>query len=105
QFFYQDIPLPEYIPLGAQQLTRALRLPFQSFRQQLAELADWTAEAIHQILISTAEQHGLGLGKLAQPVRIAVTGGTVSPPIDGTLKLLGREKVLTRLDRAIQFMS
>ncbi|MGA0708734.1 MAG: hypothetical protein ACO3Q7_11725, partial [Steroidobacteraceae bacterium] len=41
------------------------------------------------------------LGKVAQPVRVAVSGGSVSPPIDATLALLGRENVLKRLDRAI----
>jgi glutamyl-tRNA synthetase len=39
-----------------------------------------------------------GLGKIAQPVRVAVTGTAVSPPIDATLALLGRERTLGRLD-------
>jgi glutamyl-tRNA synthetase len=41
------------------------------------------------------------LGKIAQPVRVAVTGSSVSPPIDATLALLGRERTLTRLDAGI----
>ena len=43
---------------------------------------------------------GRGLGKVAQPIRVAVSGGTVSPPIDVTLEILGRETTLARLDRA-----
>jgi glutamyl-tRNA synthetase len=44
---------------------------------------------------------GAGLGKVAQPIRVAVAGGSVSPPIDITLELLGRERTLARLDRAL----
>jgi glutamyl-tRNA synthetase len=39
----------------------------------------------------------VGLGKIAQPLRVAVTGGTISPPIDQTLEILGKERVLGRL--------
>ena len=104
RFFYEDIPAPQHIPLATQQLIPALISPFQILRKALSELTDWTSEAIHKALIETAERYELGLGKLAQPVRIAVTGGTVSPPIDGTIRLLGQEKALMRLDRAIAFM-
>jgi glutamyl-tRNA synthetase len=48
-----------------------------------------------------AESLGLKLGKVAQPLRVAVSGGPVSPPIDVTVALLGREKSLARLDRAL----
>jgi len=65
--------------------------------QGLQGLADWQAEAIHQVINHVAEQFGIKLGKLAQPLRIAVTGGTVSPPIDVTLQLLGKEMVMKAL--------
>ncbi len=51
-----------------------------------------------------AEQAGVGLGKIAQPIRVAVSGGSVSPPIDQTLAILGPEQVLKRLERAIAFI-
>ena len=44
-----------------------------------------------------ATEKSLGLGKVAQPIRVAVSGGTISPPIDATLALLGRERALARL--------
>jgi glutamyl-tRNA synthetase len=44
---------------------------------------------------------GVGLGKVAQPLRVAVTGSAISPPIDLTLALVGRERTLARLDGAI----
>ena len=47
---------------------------------------------------------GLGLGKVAQPLRVAVSGGAVSPPIDITVALLGRERVLACLEKAQEFI-
>ena len=70
------------------------------FGAQLAVLREWNAGAIHELLKSFATQKSLSLGKLAQPIRIAMCGGTVSPPIDATLAILGREQVISRLDAA-----
>lgn len=61
------------------------------------EKIEWQRETIHQTIHQTAETIGIKMGKLAQPLRIAVTGDTVSPSIDMTLFLLGRERVLNRL--------
>jgi glutamyl-tRNA synthetase len=66
----------------------------------LAQLADWSAAAIHAVINDTAVSRGVALGKLAQPLRLAVCGGTVSPPIDATLAILGRTETLSRLQRA-----
>jgi glutamyl-tRNA synthetase len=68
---------------------------------RLNHLSEWTKEAIHELVIETATQCDITLGKLAQPLRIAVTGSTVSPPIDVTLVLLGRERTLERLGKVI----
>ncbi len=73
----------------------------QQFRDRLHALTAWEAPAIHQALEGLCAEAGVGLGKLAQPVRIAVSGGSVSPPIDATLALLGREATLARLDVAL----
>ena len=64
--------------------------------------SEWTAPVLHQMLQEFAEKRALGLGKVAQPLRVAVTGGTVSPPIDTTLALLGKERVLARLEAALK---
>jgi glutamyl-tRNA synthetase len=50
--------------------------------------------------MGVATEQGVGLGKVAQPIRVAVSGGTVSPPIDVTVEILGRETTLARLERA-----
>ncbi len=67
---------------------------------ELGQLSDWSAPAIHALINGLATAKGVSLGKLAQPIRLAVCGGTVSPPIDATLEILGREESLTRLRKA-----
>ncbi len=68
-------------------------------------LTDWSAPAVHGVLTAIATESGVGLGKVAQPLRVALTGTAVSPPIDITAALIGRERVLTRLERALQWAS
>jgi glutamyl-tRNA synthetase len=70
-------------------------------RAQLASLPQWNAAAIHTALNDLAARLQSGLGKVAQPVRVAVTGTAVSPPIDTTLELLGRERTLARIDAVL----
>ena len=66
-----------------------------------ADLQTWEKEALHDVVKNTAEKLELGLGKVAQPLRVAICGSGVSPSIDITLALLGKEKTLARLQRAI----
>ncbi|MEJ0038469.1 MAG: glutamate--tRNA ligase [Gammaproteobacteria bacterium] len=69
--------------------------------KRLSALGEWTAPLIHDALNGLATERGVGLGKIVQPVRVAISGGTVSPPIDATLALLGRERTLKRIEAAI----
>jgi len=66
-----------------------------------AALPNWAAPSIHEQLTVFAAAKGLSLGKLAQPIRLAISGGTVSPPIDASLAILGRSESLARLARAL----
>jgi glutamyl-tRNA synthetase len=68
--------------------------------KELEQLADWSAPAIHEVISGFAAAKGISLGKLAQPIRLAVCGATVSPPIDATLAILGKIESLARLTRA-----
>jgi glutamyl-tRNA synthetase len=63
---------------------------------------DQGAHQLEQSFRALAEARGLGLGKLAQPVRVAVTGTTISPPLFETMALLGKEKTLRRIDAALE---
>jgi glutamyl-tRNA synthetase len=70
---------------------------------ELSALEPWSSQGIHDRIMAVATLRNLPFGKVAQPVRIAVSGGSVSPPIDATLSLLGKAKVLERLQRAYVF--
>jgi glutamyl-tRNA synthetase len=98
-YFYHDVKFDE--TAVKQHLTPEAVIPLTAIREGLIELKDWQKEAIHQVVIDVSEQLGLKLGKIAQPVRVAVSGNTISPPIDITLQLLGRERTLQRLDAAL----
>ncbi len=70
-------------------------------RLQALPEAGWQATAIHEAISEIAQGRGLALGKVAQPIRVAVSGGSVSPPIDATLAILGRASSLARIERAL----
>lgn len=73
----------------------------RQMRDELAGLAAWNPRIIESKLKAFCEAHGLGMNKVAQPIRVAVTGTTISPPIFDTLDLLGRERTLARIDRVL----
>src|SRR5690348_2654115 len=103
RFFFEEPK--QYDPqAAAKNLTPDVLPALMTLREKLVTLPDWTGPALHDALNQTAEGLGLKLGKLAQPLRVAVSGGGVSPPIDATLELLGREVTLRRLDRAVEYI-
>ena len=77
--------------------------PLTLVLEKLTALTDWRAAAIHDIVNLTASELQLGLGKVAQPIRVAVSGTAVSPPIDVVLEVLGRATSLARLQRALDY--
>ena len=99
RYFYEDVLLsddmkaylkPEVVP--------ALKI----VREKLEQLAEWSKEPIHAVIAAAAEAVDLKMGKVAQPLRVLMTGGTVSPPIDLTIALIGRDRVLQRIDSALK---
>ncbi len=103
QYFYQDVIT--YDEKAAEKnLTSDILSALQVLANQLEQLNQWNKETIHQVIMQTAEQFELKLGKLAQPVRVAITGNTVSPSLDITLALLGKKRSLQRLQKAIEFI-
>jgi glutamyl-tRNA synthetase len=85
----------------AKHLTDAAQAPLAAARERLAALPEWTADAVGQALHATAEALGIGMGKVAQPMRVAITGTQVSPDISHTVYLAGREEALRRIDAAL----
>ncbi len=102
-FLYQDFA--DYDPKAASKnLTAAAKTPLQQIHAALAALPEWRAETLHQAVKAVAGTSGLALGKVAQPLRVAISGTAVSPPIDGTLELLGRSRTLARIERALEYI-
>ena len=73
-------------------------------RDALAGIDDWTAEATEATVKDVAARLGLKLGKVAQPLRVALTGRAASPGIGATLVLVGRERTLSRIARALDYI-
>ncbi len=99
EFFFRDFE--DYDDKAARKNLTTETLPWlQSLEEVFAALSDWSRASLHEAVNSVATRSGASLGKVAQPLRVAVTGGAVSPPIDVTVALLGRQKTLSRLSRA-----
>jgi len=95
-------PLTDYDPAAvAKHLTPAARAPLLEARVRLAELPEWTQFGVAEVLHDTALALDLGMGKVAQPLRVAITGTQVSPDIGWTVYLAGRAEALARLDAAL----
>jgi glutamyl-tRNA synthetase len=82
---------------AAKHLTPTVAPALADLTRRLAALAQWDPQAIEGAFQATLVEHGMKLGALAQPVRVAVTGGTISPGIYEVLDVLGRERTLSRL--------
>jgi glutamyl/glutaminyl-tRNA synthetase len=70
----------------------------------IAGVTDWSAAVLEEAVKKFCETSGLGLGKVAQPIRVGVSGSMVSPPIFETLAFLGRERTLRRIERCIKLL-
>ena len=76
--------------------------PLKAARDAFQGLSEWRKERITNVIEETAASFEITMGKLGQPIRVAVTGGPVSPPIDDTLWLVGKERTVKRLNHAIE---
>ncbi|MGH8510130.1 MAG: glutamate--tRNA ligase family protein, partial [Gammaproteobacteria bacterium] len=101
--FYRDFSTYDETA-AAKYLTPLMAEPLLTLRQGFSELPRWTQEAVHGAITHVAATFELKLGQLAQPLRVALTGGSVSPPIDTTVWLMGRERSLLRIAKAIAYV-
>ena len=84
-------------------LKKAILSPLKDVVDALKR-SEWNQESISEALKSVCEKHEIGFGKIGQPIRIAVTGGTQSPSIDQTLILLDQSIVVDRIEAAIGYI-
>jgi glutamyl-tRNA synthetase len=78
--------------------------PLVAIAARLEALPGWDVEALDAAVRETAAELEVGMGKIAQPLRVALTGTAISPSIDKTLWLVGRERALERIQRAIEYV-
>ncbi|VAW85398.1 Glutamyl-tRNA synthetase [hydrothermal vent metagenome] len=102
-YFYKDFT--EYDDKAAKKNLRpVIERPLQALRDALAMLDNWKAAEINKMIDDIAEAHEIKMGKIAQPLRVAVTGGGVSPSIDVTVELIGKTRTLARLNTALEYI-
>jgi len=102
--FYEE--LDDYDEGSAKKHLRPVaEAPLRAVGNRLADLLVWEPERLDQAVRITADELEVGMGKIAQPLRVALTGTAVSPSIDKTLWLVGRDRSLERISRALAFIA
>ena len=95
-----------YDDKAAKKALRPLALePLNMLYAGLEALDDWSAGAIHGVIEKITQELNVGMGKVGQPLRVAVTGSSFSPPIDKTVEIIGKPQTLSRILRAINYIS
>ena len=103
EYFFSEFE--DYDTKAAQKHLRPVaRDMLADIRSRLSVVEPWSAELIHAQVMATVEDYDAKLGKLAQPLRVAVSGTAATPPIDETLLLVGKARTVDRIDRALVFI-
>ncbi len=101
--YYQDFA--DYDPGALKKHFKPTAIaPLQTLLARYQALDNWGGSVLHDIVQETADTLGLGMGKVGMPLRVALTGAGMSPAIDVTLELMGRERSLQRLQKAIAYL-
>ncbi|WP_440905929.1 glutamate--tRNA ligase [Catenovulum sp. SX2] len=104
RYFFEDFS--EFEANAAKKHLRPVaKEPLQLVKQKLADLTDWSPESIQAAINQTAEDLSVGMGKVGMPLRVAATGGGNSPSLDVTLALIDRQKIINRIDLALEFIN
>ena len=104
RYFYEDYQ--EFDAKAAKKHLRPVaKQPLEVVKAKLSEQNEWTADDLHALVSATAEELELGMGKVGMPLRVAVTGSGMSPDLGITLEIIGKERVLSRIDKALGFIA
>jgi len=98
-FLTEDISIDE--KAARKFLTAEVAAPLRALSEKLSRLDDFTEAAVEKAFSAVLQESSLGMGQLAQPVRVALTGSTVSPGIHEVIAVLGKERTLRRLNAAL----
>lgn len=104
RYFYEEFD--EFDADAAKKHLRPVaRQPLEAVKAKLAAITDWTTENVHNAIQGTADELGVGMGKVGMPLRVAVTGAGQSPGMDVTVHAIGQVRSLARIDKALAFIS
>ncbi|MDZ7736335.1 MAG: glutamate--tRNA ligase [Gammaproteobacteria bacterium] len=100
--FFEDFD--DYDPKSVEKHMNADSLPVLEHLHQVLAETEWNRETLHGAIKTAAETLELKMGKVAQPLRVALCGTAISPSIDATLELMGRDRTLARIASAINYI-
>ena len=103
EFFYKDYDVFDE-NAAKKNLRPVAKEPLLKIKEALQALDDWSPERLKQTVDNVAESLELKMGKVAQPLRVAVSGRAATPGIDETLFLVGKEATLRRIDKALAYI-
>jgi glutamyl-tRNA synthetase len=98
QIGYEPAAVEKVLRKGAGEGMQVLR----DLRPILEHAPEWTPARLEELVKRYGDEKSLALGKLAQPLRVAISGGTISPPIFQSLEFLGKERTLNRIDQCLR---
>ncbi len=103
RYFFEDFS--EFEAGAAKKHLRGVaKEPLALALSKIEALTEWTTEALHQVIAQVCEELEIGMGKIGMPLRVAVTGGGQSPSVDAVMQLIGKERVVARVQMAIAFI-
>ncbi|WP_325891944.1 glutamate--tRNA ligase [Grimontia sp. NTOU-MAR1] len=103
-YFYQDF---EEFEAGAakKHLRPVAKEALELALSKAESTEEWNTENLHQLITDVCSELGLGMGKVGMPLRVAVTGQGQSPSVDAVMNLIGKERVLSRIKLALEFIA
>lgn len=104
RYFFEDFA--EFDADAAKKHLRGVaKEPLALALSKLEALNDWTTENLHAVIAQVCEELEIGMGKIGMPLRVAVTGGGQSPSVDAVMQLIGKERVIARINMALAFIA
>ncbi len=109
KYFYQDFEVKDLDPVAVNKFlkpdsTPVLKLALEKLKNlsDLSGVSGWTLESIQKMIQDIAQELNIGLGKIGMPLRVVLTGGSQSPAIEDTIRLIGQERVIKRLNNYLK---
>lgn len=103
RYFYEDFDAFDDAA-AKKHLRPVAKEPLALALEKITALETWTTESLHQVIADVCESLELGMGKVGMPLRVAVTGGGQSPSVDATMQLIGKARVMKRIQMALEFI-